>query len=150
MMDAHPYESVAHHWIATDNVLEDVGYGVVGQLPEPEAFDAFVARVKRTFDVSAIRHTQRAGDAVQKVALCGGSGADLIGDAKRSGADVYITGDVTYHRFFEAENRLCIMDIGHFESEQHSVDLLIDKIRAEFPNFAVLKSEQPTNPVIIS
>jgi putative NIF3 family GTP cyclohydrolase 1 type 2 len=87
------------------------------------------------------------GKKVKKVAICGGAGSFLIKNARAAGVDFYITSDVKYHEFFDAEEKMVIADIGHFESEQFTVDLLLEVLQANFPNFAVLKSEVNTNPV---
>ena len=99
------------------------------------------------FGLTVVRHTPLRGKPVKKVALCGGAGSFLISNALRSGADVFITADVKYHEFFEADGKLVIADIGHFESEQFTVNLLFDLLQEKFPNFAVLKSGVETNPV---
>ena len=84
---------------------------------------------------------------IRKVALCGGAGSFLINAAVGQGADIYITGDVKYHEFFDANGKLVIADIGHYESEQYTIDLLFDVLREKFPNFAVQKTGLKTNPV---
>ena len=87
------------------------------------------------------------GKKVKKIAVCGGAGSFLTGAAKSAGADVYLTADIKYHEFFDAENRLLLADIGHYESEQFTIDLLFDLIQKKFPKFAVLKTGRNTNPV---
>jgi putative NIF3 family GTP cyclohydrolase 1 type 2 len=107
----------------------------------------FLAMIKKQFHLQVIRHTNLTGRKVKKVALCGGAGSFLIKYALSAGADFYITSDVKYHEFFDAENRLVIADVGHWESEQFTIDLLHDVLHAKFPTFAILKSEVKTNPV---
>jgi len=148
MENAHPYEVVAHSWIALENSRSDVGYGVVGQLANPMPWDEFVAHVKSVLGVRALRHSPRVRPMVQRIALCGGAGVDLLPRAIAAKADVFITADITYHRYFEAKNALVMMDVGHWESEQHTIQLLADYIRRKFPNFAVLTTTSLTNPMI--
>jgi putative NIF3 family GTP cyclohydrolase 1 type 2 len=103
--------------------------------------------LKKIFRSDCIRHSQLLGKKIKKVAVCGGSGSFLINNAKIAGADIYITGDIKYHDFFEAENKLIIADIGHFESEQYAKDLIYSVLNENFSNFAVLISETNTNSV---
>jgi dinuclear metal center YbgI/SA1388 family protein len=147
MIRAHPYEEVAYDLVNLSNTHPRVGSGLIGELPEELDERAFLARVREVFRLSVIRHTPLRGRPVKKVALCGGAGSFLISKALAAGADFYITSDVKYHEFFDANDRLVIADIGHFESEQFTVDLLFEILREKFPNFAVLKSDIKTNPV---
>jgi putative NIF3 family GTP cyclohydrolase 1 type 2 len=107
----------------------------------------FLALLKQKFNLSVIRYTLLLGRQVKKVALCGGAGSFLIGSAVASDADFYITGDVKYHEFFDANSRLVIADIGHYESEQFTIDLLFDILSQKFLTFAVQKTGVKTNPV---
>jgi dinuclear metal center YbgI/SA1388 family protein len=147
MIKAHPYEEVAYDVVALANEYQQVGSGLIGELPEPVIETQFLAQIKAAFGLSVIRHTPLLGKKVKKVALCGGAGSFLTGKAIASGAHFYITGDVKYHEFFDANNRLVIADIGHWESEQFTIDLLFDILKTKFPTFAVLKTEVKTNPV---
>jgi dinuclear metal center YbgI/SA1388 family protein len=147
MMAAHPYEEVAYDIIALDNQNQLVGSGLLGELPESVNETSFLDLLKEKFNLSVIRHTQLLGKQVKKIALCGGAGSFLIGAAAASGADFYITADVKYHEFFDANSRLVIADIGHYESEQYTIDLLFDILSRKFPTFAVLKTGVKTNPV---
>ena len=147
MIAAHPYEEVAYDIIALDNQNQQVGSGLIGELPQSLTETEFLSLLKEKFNLSVIRHTPLSGKPVKKIALCGGAGSFLIGAAAATGADFYITGDVKYHEFFDANNRLVIADIGHFESEQFTIDLLFDILSQKFPTFAVLKTGVKTNPV---
>jgi dinuclear metal center YbgI/SA1388 family protein len=147
MTEAHPYEEVAYDIIALNNYFQEVGSGLVGELAEPMETTAFLRQVKQQFGLSVIRHTPITKTEVKRVAVCGGAGSFLIKNALSAGADVYITGDIKYHEFFDAENKLVIADIGHWESEQFTIDLLHDVLSSKFTTFAVLKSEVKTNPV---
>ena len=120
---------------------------MVGELTEEMDESDFLRMIKSEFGLQVIRHTPLLDKKVKKVALCGGAGSFLIKNALFAGADFYITGDIKYHEFFDAENRMVIADIGHWESEQFTVDLLHDVLRSKFTTFAVLKSKVKTNPV---
>ncbi|MES2431550.1 MAG: Nif3-like dinuclear metal center hexameric protein [Bacteroidota bacterium] len=141
------YEEVAYDIILLENPLQSVGSGIVGELPESLSEMDFLNKINDIFKLSIIRHTSLLNKPVQKVALCGGAGSFLITNAVAAGADFYITGDVKYHEFFDANERMVIADIGHYESEQYTIDLLFDLLTEKFPNFAVLKTGVKTNPV---
>jgi hypothetical protein len=147
MIRAHPYEEVAYDLVNLVNTHPGVGAGLIGELPGVMEEKAFLDRIQQVFKVPVIRHTRLTGQPVGKVALCGGAGSFLISKALAEGANFYITSDVKYHEFFDAGDRLVIADIGHFESEQFTVDLLFEVLREKFRNFAVLKSDTKTNPV---
>ncbi len=147
MKAAHPYQEVAYDIIALDNQNKQVGSGLVGDLPEPLNENEFLLLLKEKFNLSVIRHTPLLNKPVKKIALCGGAGSFLIGAAAATGADFYITGDIKYHEFFDANSRLVVADIGHYESEQFTTDLLFDILSQKFPTFAVLKTGVKTNPV---
>jgi hypothetical protein len=147
MTEVHPYEEVAYDVISLGNYFKEVGSGLVGELPEALDEQSVLSLVKKAFGLIAIRHTPLLSRKVKKVALCGGAGSFLINTAKSAGADIYITADIKYHEFFDAEGKLVIADIGHWESEQFTVDLLFDVLKSNFTTFAVLKSEVKTNPV---
>jgi len=147
MKEAHPYEEVAYDLVSLANIHPGIGSGLVGELPEPLEEEVFLKKIRDAFQVPVIRHTRLTGRPVKKVALCGGTGSSLISRALSSGANFYITSDVKYHEFFDANDRLVIADIGHFESEQFTAELLFEVLREKFLNFAVLKSDTKTNPV---
>ena len=147
MHKAHPYEEVAHDIYILDNKLQDTGSGLTGELTEAVSEMEFLHNLKSAFGLSVIRYTPLLGRQVKKIALCGGAGSFLINDAVACGADFYITGDVKYHEFFDANDKLVIADIGHYESEQFTIDLLFNNLSEKFPNFAVLKTGVKTNPV---
>lgn len=147
LISAHPYEEVAYDIIALDNTSTQVGSGLIGELPAAVSETSFLKDIKEKFNLSVIKHTPLLNRPVKKVALCGGAGSFLIGAATASGADFYISSDIKYHEFFDANGRVVVADIGHYESEQFTIDLLFDIIREKFPTFAVLKTEVKTNPV---
>jgi len=153
MKAAHPYEEVAHDVVILDNAHPTAGSGGIGEFADPLSWADFVARVKAAFDAPIVRHTAPPKGAIQRVALCGGTGSFLLPDALRAGADVFLSSDFKYHEFFGTEGRITIADIGHAEAEggisQWLVDQLTD-LKAGFPNFAVLLSEVRTNPIHVS
>ncbi len=143
----HPYEEVAYELIALQNINQETGAGMVGYLPAPMEAAAFLKHLKERMNCSCIRHTALPAGPIHKVAVCGGSGSFLLKDAIRSGADVFITGDFKYHQFFDADNRIMIADIGHYESEQFTVRIFADILKKKFLNFAPLLSTISTNPI---
>lgn len=147
LLKSHPYEEVAYDIIPLANEHPEVGSGLIGELPEPVTEEGFLHILKNAFELSIVRHTPLLGKKIKKVALCGGAGSFLTGRALAAGADVYVTADVKYHEFFDANDRLVIADIGHWESEQYTSELLVELLQAKFPTFAVLKSAINTNPV---
>lgn len=147
MVEAHPYEEVAYDIIPLGNYLSDVGSGIIGTLAEPIEEEKLLADLKKKFGLKVIRHTARINKKIQKVAICGGAGIFLLPTAIAQGADVYITSDVKYHEFFDADGQILLTDIGHFESEQFTIDLLYDILTEKFPTFAVQKTEINTNPI---
>lgn len=147
MIKAHPYEEVAFDLVALENSHQRLGSGMIGTLKQPMSERDFMAHVSTKFDLRALRHTKPTGNKIERVAFCGGAGRFLLPNAIRNGADVFITSDFKYHEFFDAEGELMIMDIGHFESEQFTPDLIKEYLEEIFATFAVLLSEADTNPV---
>lgn len=147
LLENHPYEEVAYDLFPIKNTFPLVGDGMVGDLPSPEKTTEFLKRVKETFGCGVIRHTKIIKEAISKVAVCGGSGSFLINEAIRTKADVFITADVKYHEFFNAENKLILADIGHYESEQFTKELFYDLLKKKFYNFAIQISKVNTNPI---
>lgn len=144
---AHPYDEIAYDLYPLENTLQDAGAGMIGELENPMDEAGFLHFLKEAMKTGMVRHTRYLGKKVKKIAVCGGSGSFLLNDAKRAGADVLVTADFKYHQFFDAENQLIIADIGHFESEQFTGELLSDLISEKFPTFAVRLTEVNTNPV---
>jgi dinuclear metal center YbgI/SA1388 family protein len=147
LIRAHPYEEVAYDVLPLSNVRPDRGSGLIGDLKIPMGEKQFLNTLKVSFRLQILRHTPLSGKPIKKVALCGGAGSFLISNALVQKADIFVSSDFKYHDFFDAEGRIVIVDIGHFESEQYTVDLLSDILREKFPTFAVLKSGTITNPV---
>ncbi len=147
MKNSHPYEEVAFDLFPLLKKSENIGAGIIGTLEKPvDNFD-FLNKLKAITSAKCIRHTKPIKKLIKKVALCGGSGAFLISNAKAAKADVYISGDIKYHEFFDADNKMLIADIGHYESEQFTQELLFDIITEKFPTFAVQISDFVTNPI---
>ena len=147
LLGKHPYEEIAYEIFSMENTNRHVGMGMIGDLDQAMDASGFLALVKKCFNAGCIRHSALPGKPIQKVAVLGGSGAFAIGAARAQKADAFITSDLKYHNFFEAEGDLLLMDIGHFESEQFTKPLLFDYLRKKIPNFAILLSESNTNPI---
>ncbi len=147
MRRVHPYEEAAFdlYPLAIDH--QGIGSGLVAEWDEPLPEAAFLKRLKLVFGSPAIRHTALLGKPVRRVALCGGSGAFLIGKAMAARVDAYVTGDVKYHEFFLPEGRLLLADIGHYESERFTPNLIQDRLAGILPTFATRLSETGTNPI---
>jgi len=148
MRQNHPYQEVAFDIYQLLNDYDRIGAGMIGTLEAPESTVGFLKRLKRTFGSKCIRHTGMINEKVQKIAVCGGSGSFLIQKAIAAGADVFVTGDVKYHEFFEADGKIVIADIGHYESEQFTKELLMNILKKNFSTFAVQISAANTNPIV--
>ena len=147
LRESHPYEEVAYFLSSTLNRNQDTGAGMIGLLPKPVLATDFLKSLKSLLQCEVIRHTTICHEKIQKVAICGGSGSFLLKKAISSGAEVFISADFKYHDFFGAEEKIIIADIGHFESEQFTKDLLTGVLSKKFPNFAVTFSKVVTNPI---
>ena len=147
LRETHPYEEVAYDIYQLENDNIEIGLGCTGDMPEPMEEKDFLKSIESVFAAKGIRYSKLTGSKITKVALCGGAGGSLIKDAIASGANAFITSDVRYHSFFEAGNRMIIIDIGHYESEKFSAEILYDLINKKFPKFALRFSEINTNPV---
>lgn len=144
---AHPYEEVAYEIYPIQNSNQFEGAGMIGELETEQDEIVFLTQLKATFNCGIIRHTQLLGRKIKKVAVCGGSGSFLLSKAIQQKADIFITGDFKYHEFFDAEKQLIIADIGHFESEQFTSNLLAERLKENFTNFAIHLTEHNTNPI---
>jgi len=147
LVKSHPYEEPAYDIYTLDNKNHRVGAGMIGMLKEEMEEVAFLKFLKEKMGTSCVRHTSLRGKKIRKVALCGGSGSFLIGAAKSNHADVFVSGDIKYHDFFQANKQMMIADIGHYESEQFTKELIGDFLIENFPKFAVQISEHQTNPI---
>lgn len=144
---AHPYEEPAIDLFSLTNSHTRVGAGMIGELASETAEMDFLKHLKGTMNAKCVRFTALRNKKVKKVAVCGGSGSFLLQDAIRSGADIFVTSDYKYHQFFDAENRIVIADIGHYESEQFTGELFLDILKEKFTTFAIHLSKINTNPI---
>lgn len=146
----HPYEEVAYYRIPLLNSNQGVGSGMIGELKEPESPDSFISFLKERMNLKIVKHTALTKKEIKRVAVCGGAGVFLLSKAVQAGADVFVTSDVKYHDFFEADSRIILADIGHYESEIFTKDLIHDFLTQKFANIAFRLTGVVTNPVKIS
>lgn len=146
LLRAHPYEEVAYDLYPLTNTYE-TGAGMIGVLDNEMEEMEFLKFVKDRLKAPVIRHTALRGKKVKRIAVCGGSGSFLLPRAISAGANVFITADYKYHEFFDADGKIIIADVGHFESEQFTQELLLEIIRKKFPNFALHLTGKNTNPI---
>ncbi len=147
LFDAHPYEDVAYYLHDIANKNTDVGAGMIGELQHPIKAARFLIQLKNNLSAKVIRHTALVKDKIKKVALCGGAGSFLLPDAMAREADIFISGDFKYHEFFDAEDRIIIADVGHYESEQFTKELIYENISKKFANIALHFTEVNSNPI---
>ena len=147
MVQVHPYEEVAYDVVSLQNKNHYEGSGMIGELPSSMDCIAFLDQLKQTFKCGAIRHTELLTKEIKTVAFCGGSGSFLLSKAIRQKADIFITGDFKYHEFFDSDKQIVIADIGHYESEQFTSDLIYRILTEKFVNFAFNVTKVNTNPI---
>ncbi len=147
LMEVHPYEQVNYQIVSLDNVYPEIGSGMIGTLATPMAPTEFLLDLKKRMKTQCVRHTALPTKKVKTIAVCGGAGGFLLPQAIAQGADVFVTADYKYHEFFDADKRIVIADIGHYESEQFTVELFKEFLTKKFSNFAVVLSKINTNPV---
>ncbi|GAA4835672.1 Nif3-like dinuclear metal center hexameric protein [Algivirga pacifica] len=147
LKNAHPYEEVAYYLQALENTNQDIGSGMVGDLKEAMEVKDFLKHLKEVLNLQVIKYTPSVQKEVKRVAVCGGSGGFLLNNAKAAGADVFVTADYKYHEYFDAEQQIMIADVGHYESEIHTKDLLYQWVSGRFSELACYSSEVNTNPV---
>lgn len=148
LIKAHPYEEVAYDVYNLENQYSQVGSGIVGELEQATPVMDFLESLKLAMNANCVRYTKPHIKEVKKIAVCGGSGSFLLGNAIANQADVFITADYKYHQFFDADNKIIIADIGHFESEQYTINLFEEILSAKFQNLNFVKTEITTNPVL--
>ena len=147
LRESHPYEEVAYYLTRLENENQEVGSGMIGELEKPiEPFE-FLNGLKKQMNVKVIRHTQPPNKEIRRVAVCGGAGSFLLQTALAQGADAFVSADFKYHEFFDADGKILIADIGHYESEQFTKDLLADVLKEKFTTFAIIFSKTVTNPI---
>ncbi|MFV8373946.1 Nif3-like dinuclear metal center hexameric protein [Flavobacterium sp. LB1P62] len=144
---SHVYEEVAYEIYDLQNQHQNIGLGMIGELENPMKEKDFLLFAKEKMQADGIRHSNFLGKEVKKVAVLGGAGSFAIKNAIQAGADAYLTADLKYHQFYEAENRLLLADIGHFESERYTKNYIVEYLRKKILNFAVILSEENSNPV---
>ena len=147
LFEAHPYEEVAYEVITLDNSYQQIGMGMVAELSTPMNEKEFLEFVKKRMNCGSIRHSEFLGKKVSRVAVLGGSGAFAINAAIAANADILLTADIKYHQFYQAEGKIVVADIGHYESEQFTKNLLAEYLTKKIPNFAIRLSEINTNPI---
>lgn len=147
LLATHPYEEVAHDIYPLENAFQGAGSGIIGELENEMTEIEFLTYLKSTFNAHGIRYTKLLNKRVKKVAVCGGSGSFLLQKAIHQNADFFVSSDFKYHQFFDAENKIVIADIGHYESEQFTKELIYDLLIKKFPKFAVHFTEVNTNPI---
>lgn len=150
LLKTHPYEEVAYEITTLENENQHIGIGMIGKLKEPMEVSDFLRYVKLKMNTECIRHSAPLNKEIKKVAVLGGSGSFGINAAISKGADAYITADFKYHEFYKAEGKILITDIGHYESEQFTKNLLVDYLKENFRNFAIILSDKSTNPIYYS
>ena len=147
LFKTHSYEEVAYEIVTLENKNQHIGMGMIGELPNAVDETTFLKDLKIKMNTSTIRHSQLLNNPIKKVAVLGGSGSFAISAAKAANADIFITADLKYHDFFQAENSILLTDIGHYESEQFTKTLLVAYLTKKIPNFAIILSNTDTNPV---
>ena len=147
LLDSHPYEEVAYEITTLENKNQQLGMGIIGELSNEASEDNFLKFIKETMQTGCVRHSKLQNKKIKKVAVLGGSGSFAIKAAKAAGADAYVTADLKYHDFFAAENNILLCDIGHYESEQYTKDLLVSFLTKKISNFAIVLSQINTNPI---
>ncbi|MCK0110339.1 Nif3-like dinuclear metal center hexameric protein [Flavobacteriaceae bacterium S0825] len=143
----HPYEEVAYEVTTLENKNQHIGMGMIGEFENAMTETSFLEHLKSTMQTKCVRHSSFLNKPIKKVAVLGGSGSFAINAAKAAGADAFVTADLKYHDFFTAENKLLLTDIGHYESEQYTKNLLVAYLTKKIPNFAIVLSNTNTNPV---
>ncbi len=147
LKQSHPYEEVAYYISSLQNASQEVGAGLIGEIDVAEEPISFLQRLKKQMNVSVIRHTAPLDKPLKRVAVCGGAGSFLLKEAIAQGADAFISADFKYHEFFDADGKIMIADIGHYESEQFTKELLKEVLSKKFSTFAINFSKTVTNPI---
>ncbi len=147
LFKSHVYEEVAYEIYDLQNQHQNIGLGMIGEFETPMEEKDFLLFVKEKMKCGGIRHSNFTGKKIKKVAVLGGSGSFAIKNVIQAGADAFLTADLKYHQYYEAENKLLLADIGHFESERYTKNYIVDFLRKKILNFAFILSEENTNPV---
>lgn len=147
LLASHPYEEVAFDVYPLDNVYYNIGSGMTGEFEKALSESEFLEKVKKVFNLKVVKHTPLLNRPVKKVAFCGGSGSFLMKNAINSLSDAYISADIKYHEYFDADGKILVVDTGHFENEQFTPEIFYDIFRKKFTTFATYLSKVNTNPV---
>lgn len=147
LKQAHPFEEIAHDWLRLQNTHSEFGSGIFGTLSQPLDSEDFLRFIKDSLELKVLKFTPIASKKINTVAICGGAGSFLISDALRAGADAFLTSDIKYHAFFDAEQSMLLCDVGHYESEKYTIELFSTILSEKLPNFATIFSETNTNPI---
>ncbi len=147
MIDAHPYEEVAYDIYPIENEYKEVGAGMVGELEIPIPHKEFLELLQKTFSIPVIRYSGNINKEYKKISVCGGSGSFLLKKAIQEKSDAFVTSDIKYHQFFDAEQNILFCDVGHYESEQFTKEIFYDLLNKKFSTFAVHLSSIVTNPI---
>ena len=147
LKSAHPYEEVAYYISALDNVNQELGAGIFGSFDEAYSTHEFLTHLKETMRLEVIKYTKSYTGTIKNIAICGGSGSFLLPAALEAKVDAYVSADFKYHEYFDAESELMICDIGHYESEVSTKDLLYEILSKKFSSFALNLSKIDTNPI---
>ena len=148
LFEAHPYEEVAYDIIHLENQDNSVGSGIIGELNKEMDIISFFKLLKKEFPYQMLKYTKFSNiKKVKKIAFCGGSGAFLINEAMKQGADIYISSDFKYHDFFDANEKIIIVDIGHYETEQFVAEQIYQIVKKKFHKLDVVLTKVNTNPI---
>lgn len=147
LFNNHSYEEVSYEVTTLENTNTSIGMGMIGELSKPVEEVAFLKSLKKIFKTGCVKHSALLNKPIQKIAVLGGSGSFAISNAQRAGADVFITADLKYHQFYEAEGKIVLADIGHYESEQYTKNLIVSYLQKKISNFAIVLSDKNTNPI---
>lgn len=147
LLKAHPYEEVSYELSLLDNQNQHLGMGMIGTLEKGLSETDFLTLIKTTFKTGGVRHSELQGKTIKKVAVLGGSGAFAISNALRHGADAYVTADLKYHDYYKAENLVLLADVGHYESERFTKSIIANYLTEKIRSFAVVLSQENTNPI---
>jgi len=147
LFNVHPYEEVAYEITTLENTNQHLGMGMIGELAKAVSEKEFLEKLKTTFKTGCVKHSVLLNKTIKKVAVLGGSGSFAINAAKAKGADAFVSADFKYHDFFQAENKILVCDVGHYESEQYTKELLVAILTKKITNFAIVLSQTNTNPI---
>ncbi len=147
LFTSHPYEEIAYEITTLENTNQQIGMGMIGEFENPLSEEEFLKYLKKTMQTACIRHSKLLNKTIKRVAVLGGSGSFAISAAKQARADAFVTAECKYHDFFQAENKLLLTDIGHYESEQFTKELLVAFLSEKISTFAIVLSQKNTNPI---